>query len=494
MAVVQNMMEEEIRSMQNLGRDVVQSFFVCIRMSQLYDSSNQAYQKPLGNFIKKLKEFLSNFGELRAVFAEGQIYINDMRLKGDVGSYEWVSELINYFTERGLGGVRIVSLPRREKVTDFLAELSRLRKSKDRAKLLSNRDELIRKLSQQRINEIIPLKIMELSDTDEDVEGENPVMNSVGAYISGLFSFNRIVQSGGDKVVDSGLIQLTRTVQLISDAEDKIGGNILSLITIKNCENYLLTHSMNVCVLSMVIGKKLGLNREELCDLSLGALVHDIGKFQNVHQDDTDYTNHPYESFKFIISQEEPSKSMILKAFIALDHHISFDGKRGFPSFRIGHIPHLFSRIVAVCDAYDCLTTPASHSDTEAMLPDVALRIILKKSGEIFDPVVSRLFVETLGKYPIGSVVEIDNGDIGIVVESGKGAHRLLRPKVLIIKDRYGNEMTDRVIYDLSERHPRRKAYLHSIVCSHIPARVGINVSGYLLDYLTDLHSHGKIG
>jgi len=275
---------------------------------------------------------------------------------------------------------------------------------------------------------------------------------------------------------------MTRVAQSLADAHGQIGGDLLALVTIKNCEHFLLSHAMNVCILSIVMGKMLQLSKTEISDLALGAMLHDIGKFQE-GESETDYEKHPFESFKWIMKVGDINHSLLMKGLIALDHHVSFDGKKGFPYFRLGQRPHLFARIVSIADAYDCLTTPVA--DQPALLPDLALRTILKQAGTIFDPLLAQVFVETLGKYPVGTLVELDSGDLGIVLKSGRSELRVTRPIVLIIRDRFGNEIEGGDIVDLTERHSERKAYKNSIVVSHDPTSMDINISGYLMDFLT---------
>jgi hypothetical protein len=85
----------------------------------------------------------------------------------------------------------------------------------------------------------------------------------------------------------------------------------------------------------------------------------------------------------------------------------------------------------------------------------------------------------------VGTLVELDSGDLGIVLKSGRSELRVTRPVVLLIRDRFGNDIEGGDIMDLTERHSERKAYKSSIVCSHDPARMDINISGYLIDFLT---------
>jgi len=472
---------DRLAAIQEQGKQMLNSLFICMRMAHLYDPANEAFQKPMGGLKAKMDGFFAEFGEIKMMFAEGEIYLNDIRVKLDASSYEWISEMIKYFTDRQIGGVRVIYAPRKESLTGFFHALSRVPK-KVEGGAESGREVLIKKLADANIKEIHPMRLMTLADDDdvstfEENKGE-AMSQSVGMYITGLKSVKNMVLGGGQST--GSLLQLTKVVQGLSDAEAGLGGNILSLVTIKNCEHFLLSHSMNVCVLSLVLGKKLGLSKAELCDLSLGALLHDIGQFWKEEGDDT-YQLHPYRSFKFIMRARDVTRSLMTQAMIALDHHVSYDGKSGFPTFRVGFKPHIFARIVSIADAFDSLTTPGA--DGTALLPELALRSILKKSGTMFDPALAQVFAESLGKYPVGSLVEIDNGDIGIVVKSGRGESRMTRPIVMLARDRFGTDVKGVQLVDLAERKPGKKAFLHSIVCSHDPAAMGINVSGYLMEF-----------
>ncbi len=471
---------DDLAAIQESGKALLNNFYICIRMAGLYDASNAAFKKPMKSLKVRLDRYFGENMDMKVMFAEGQIYINDVRLKTDAAGFDWVEGLTDFFMKRDIGGFSINSPPRPEALDGFLQLIIKTPFKKAGDEEPSPRELLAKALAKHGISEFSVLKPMELAEEDErmDTGREVILLDSVSSYISGIMSYKSFAMAKGGS---AQLIQMTRTVQQLADAADEVGGDLMALVTIKNVEHVLLSHAMNVCVLSMMMGKMLPLSKAQICDLAIGALMHDIGKVV-LKDEEIPYQRHPYESYRVIMNQGEFDTSLLLRGLIALDHHVSYDGVKGFPQFRLGQRPHMFARIVAIADAFDCLTTPAGGD--KPMLPDIALRSIMKNAGTIFDPVLANLFAETIGRYPVGTLVETDSGDLGIVLKSGRGASRMLRPIVLIVKDRYGKDVPGGFVIDMSEKHQQRKAFLHSIVCSHDPEQLGINVSGFLLDFL----------
>ena len=105
---------EKLIAFQEAGKTLLNGFFICLRMARLYGPTNVALQKPLQATKEKLDEFVATEGLLKMVFSEGQIYVNDTRLKVDASSFEWAAGLVDFFTERDMGGLRIETGQSRE--------------------------------------------------------------------------------------------------------------------------------------------------------------------------------------------------------------------------------------------------------------------------------------------------------------------------------------------------------------------------------------------
>lgn len=191
-------------------------------------------------------------------------------------------------------------------------------------------------------------------------------------------------------------------------------------------------HALNTMTLCMLVGKKARLSERGLADLALGALAHDAGKAQipvqilkssarKKHEEEF-YRQHVQYSTQFASQSGVFSREAL--AIIA-DHHEAMNGS-GWP---VGKKDlSAGARILALVDRYDRLCTPEAP-DREPLMPAEALATIFRNEADKFDPVLVRLLIKLLGVYPPGTVVQLSDGALALVVSPGPQS---LKPKVLI--------------------------------------------------------------
>lgn len=212
---------------------------------------------------------------------------------------------------------------------------------------------------------------------------------------------------------------------------------LLHLTEVRGLDSYVFTHSVNVCMLSLIIGLFLKLKKEQLKDLGLAALLHDVGRSkvpQNIMYKPSQLTVKEFEKVKkHTVYGYEMLKTCSqipdTVALAAMQHHERLDGS-GYPGGMRGEDVGLFARIVAVADVFDALLTDRPFR--KAFFPHQAVEIIVNSSGQ-FDPDILRVFVENVAIYPLGSVVFLNTGEIGVVVDMNKG--RQTRPIIRIMYD-----------------------------------------------------------
>jgi len=229
-------------------------------------------------------------------------------------------------------------------------------------------------------------------------------------------------------------------IDLVSELLNKKHQEI-NMVDIKNTEGYLYQHSVNVAVLSVIFGVKLGLSQKKLEALAVGSLLHDIG-YNFLDYDmlrSKDFIDaeaqkmihaHPQEGYDYLKDNMDISAHVRL---IVLQHHEWMNGK-GYPYGILGKEISELAKIVAICDVYDALTSDRPHR--KAFDPQEANERMMVASVEQLDPELVSEFVKIIIPYPIGTVVRLTNGEVGVVEEIDLAFP--LRPKVKVVKQIVG--------------------------------------------------------
>ena len=220
----------------------------------------------------------------------------------------------------------------------------------------------------------------------------------------------------------------------------------INIVDLRTYDDYTFSHSINVSVLSVVVGAVLGLDKYQLNELALGALIHDIGKVfcdKNIINKPARLTPEEYEEVKLHTVRGYnylfTSDNIPLNAKLAvLSHHEKYNGL-GYPENKSKEDIPLFGRIISVVDVYDALTSDRSYR--KAMLPSQAFEYILSGYNTMFDPAVVEAFIKKVAFYPVGTCVKLSNGITGIVVENFDSSY--LRPLIRIISN---TRLTDEYI------------------------------------------------
>jgi HD-GYP domain-containing protein (c-di-GMP phosphodiesterase class II) len=284
--------------------------------------------------------------------------------------------------------------------------------------------------------------------------------------------------SSGEYTDMKGVKRLIQHItDMISDGDPLLLGMALG----ESRYDYSYRHPVNVCILSVALGHKIGLGKKELADLGLAAFLSDIGKLlvppEVLHKkgayDENDWRimrRHTVQGFKVVFGIPHADEQLIRASIVSFEHHLHCD-LSGYPA--VCHIPEqdFYTRVVVIAEWYDALTAAKSYKEGYRS-PDTAIKIMLKKTGKELDPVLVKVFVSMMGIYPVGSFVMLDSNELGIVVEP----HTVLltRPRVLVISDNQGHPVTP-FIAALSRRDETRK-YLRTITKTLCP-------NDYKIDY-----------
>jgi len=245
---------------------------------------------------------------------------------------------------------------------------------------------------------------------------------------------------------------IARILELVRQSRSEV---VQLVLMGEKSENKAVASAVNTTILSAIIGMGLKYTGHKLNQLATGALLHDVGmlkvpaeilsKKEKLNGDELNQIKtHPIHSYRVVSKTLKYPEDIGL---IALQHHERWDGQ-GYPRRLKGDDISAMARIVTVADAYIAMVNERPYRNS--VIGYNAMKTLLSDNGRHFDPKILKAFLESMGIYPIGSVVQLNNSSIGRVVETHMEAP--LRPVLELIVDEYGNKIAERETLDLQTK------------------------------------------
>jgi len=464
------------------GRPFIHALYGALRAIKLYPVENAAVQKALEDLTAISRELLAHEHDLEVRVSGEFIFLNATRLRLDLDNYASFSFLLTLCRSAGVGSVRVGSAVSGR---DWLVLLSLLQSPPREDDPALRLRALAAKLEQARVE---AFELGPISDTDDDEFQERAKEAAKRTYAQSVAVTKDVITS-----VRMGrspnIKKIKRVVQGIVDQILNEETSLVGLTTIRDYDEYTFTHSVNVCIFSVALGRRLGLSKIQLYDLGLAALFHDIGKSRvpvEVLNKATGLTDeewqmiscHPWLGvlalFQVRGQQDLPYRAMV----VAYEHHMKID-LTGYPRTIRQRDVGIYSRIVAVADGFDAATSRRAYQ-TEPMSPAEVLAGMRDNPRRGMDPVIVKAFINLTGLYPVGTFVVLDTFELGIVHAVNPVAEMVSRPIVRVVSDGLGNVLHPGHLVDLAERGPNG-GFARTIIKTENPDRYGIRVGDYFV-------------
>jgi putative nucleotidyltransferase with HDIG domain len=309
-----------------------------------------------------------------------------------------------------------------------------------------------------------PPKPKQISIAQEQAQAKK-VINASKKAVASMFHDVRM----GKAVNVEAAMQM---VDEIASSVDRNLGALISLVRLKNKDEYTYMHSVAVCALMVALAKELGLSQVETKKAGLAGLLHDLGKAAIP----SEILNKPgaltEDEFTLVKLHPERGHELLLKASITdevtldvcLHHHEKVNGT-GYPKKLKAEEISIFAKMGAVCDVYDAITSNRPYKD--GWEPGVSLQRMAQWNGH-FDEVVFKAFVKSVGIYPIGSMVKLKSGRLAVVIDQSPKS--LLTPIVKVFFSTKSKSRINIELIDLSKPHEQ-----DSIVGHEDPVLWGIS-------------------
>ena len=480
-----------------LSENLFTAFYKMVQAVRIHRDNNQLVIQSAEYFIQAVNRFDGDESHLTIQIISGRFYLQQEKVLYRRETANLINNALIYFEKRGLHGLSLSIAIQREDLREVLIFAHLMNKAASRndpsgwleAQISDRGLAWVEIISEPDSDGIHNLEGTDSLTISMDADQENKVIKTAEvAYAGSIASLKEVI----GKVTDNrpaGIRQTVRIVQKTVDLVIEKRSILLKLSTLRDHDDYTYTHSVNVSILAICLGQHIGLTKNALETLGICGLFHDLGKVDvplkilNKQGRLTDHEfkviqKHSLNSVRHISKLRAPRelKSKIMLA--PFEHHLKYD-LSGYPRSWRSEPLSLFGRILTIVDVFDAITSHRIYR-SEAISPDQALSMMSESAGKDFDPILLKAFINMLGVYPVGTLVELNTREIGLVSENPEqsdGMHPLVT--ILIPAGEQGYNRGETV--DLSERETSDGRYKRSVLKTYNPALFGVQPSEFII-------------
>ena len=427
------------------GERFVRIFYGLLRMLRLHDLQNEAYRKPIEEFVEVVLGLCSLLGAINVVCVEEQVYVNDIRIRFDE-SVESGRKMGVELLRHRIGGMT-VHAPLTEDQVRSIVEILAMEPDPD-----APRTAISEALVRAGIDHIDLFGVFRFR-----VTGEQEVDHTEQGSYQSEEQMVDMVDRGADLVQDSldnlGANRMPNPLPMRRVVTEIIEGGVGAegLWEEPGVASQFGAHVVRVARLALIIGKGVGFSDEAMQDLGVAALFHDMGygaREGAIAAKDGEeaidgyappYERHAAAGARLLLRQRGFHPAKIQRILATLEHHDDFDSPTGRPS--------IFGRIIRIAEDFDTLIRYSGGG----LSSGEAIAKMLAYSGTRYDPDLLQIFVNSLGKHPPGTVLLLLDGSIGVSIGVCRSSDTFDKPIVRVVRDASGNVPEDAVLVDLAE-------------------------------------------
>lgn len=461
------------------GKNLVNVMYIFLKTTQIHAANNESVVAAGQNLLSTINRIAPSYGFIKIHRIYDYIFFNDARIRIDIEGFAGIDFLVETYKEWGVGSIIFLPGVTYDELIALAYLLNAVVPEEERTP-----GNLKAKITSASIHNI---------DIEEFVPSTQPRLELLEdrekakrSYFKSILTTREIMESVEFKRSVSGK-KIKRTIYSLVNTISEDEMSLLGLSTIKNYDEYTYNHSVNVSILALSMGQRLGLNRIQLSYLGMAGLFHDIGKTEisktivTKPQFLTDdewkvMKRHPIFGIEKILAMRYIDDTTVAALVVCFQHHVNAD-RTGYPSGPVDQSANVFSRIIRICDAYDAMTTSRPYKPIP-FVPDRALVLMWEKRGVFYDATLLRIFIKILGLYPIGTLVQLSSNQVALVVRPNSIA--LDRPTVKILLNERGENVEGELL-DLAVQYRDPKGLKKWIIKSLRPEAFNLNIPDYFM-------------
>jgi HD-GYP domain-containing protein (c-di-GMP phosphodiesterase class II) len=449
-----------------------------IRTSRIHTTKNRALSEAIEDLVARLVPVVNELGELLIRIDGAMLRVNGTivaELKS--GAMVELRALARDFADRGVGGLHLLSAPTAEQLTAFLG----LWRSRTHLPEDQGADLLTQGLESLGVGSIVVLPPrVEPDFHPTDGAAGHSHADVLGSYTA-LLAVGELLERSATATDPETTRRADAAVNRAGDVVAAAPELAMLVATHRDPNHYTPVHAANTCMLSMLVARRLGLGLEGILDVGRGALLADVGMGTTAPETRSQagelgreataaVLDHPLRGFAIALGQENLGARERAQLVVAWEHHCGIDGD-GYPAAAPGGTPHLYARIVSMCDAYDALVH--DRADRAGLARPLALEALYQEAGSRFDRTLLHVLYGMLGRFPPGSVVRLREGHVGLVLAPAEDVRLFDRPLLLITRGPGGRVLDEPVELDLAAQHGERASRVtHVLDERRFPERV----------------------
>ncbi len=478
------------REEKTLSEDFLKTFYRLVHIVKIHQVINPLMMECIDDFKNVVRRMLMEDDQVVVQVSRGNIFLQNEKAihRREIGHL--MSNMIQYFESRDLQGLCFYHSIQEAAGEEIIA-FSRILNDSEQHK--EPREWFIEQLETLGCTWVDIAREPDIIMTEQAYDTEvldRENLRKAKAKESYFYALNS-VREVAEKITTQKKVGVRKALRVIQNMVDLVMEDesvLLGLSTIRDYDDYTFTHSVNVAILSMYLGRHINISRMSLNRLGICGLFHDLGKLDvpveiirlprklNAREFEVIKKHSIYSVAQIIkLQAARDLKSKILLP--PFEHHMKYD-LSGYPQIPRKKSVSLFGRILTIADVYDAITSPRNYRAL-ALTQNQALGYMLAHSGTDFDPVLLKAFINMLGVYPIGSLLELDTGELALVTEAGIRNDKT-RPVVMLLAPGGKNSYIKIGEADLDERDPGSGAFLRNIVRSLHPSTYGIQPAEFL--------------
>jgi len=411
----------------------IYDLIAALQKAALYSTAHKIFKDSMDTTYQSLQEVFKERDELIMGIISGEM-VFEKEIFFELSTFDLTKKMLVFFQERSIDRIVFYPALTKNELEAFILLLINIQKEAIKADLKEYMG--IRGIKNIAVGRIkTPGR-----ETIEEVPSEISIYEN---YASN--SFGSLEAILNNETLDSFTIKIG--MMEIMDSLYSRHSEILKLMAIKRHDVPTYSHMINVSILAMYFSSKLGFSKNDILDISIAAMFHDIGKIyiteRILNKEDklaegelASIRNHAELGAEMLLKYVD--KLGILPVLVSFEHHLRYDLK-GYPKLPFKYKPHIASSIVSICDVYDALYQRRSYKRDYP--PDTIYNIMIREKGSAFDPGLLDNFFRMIGIWPIGTVVLLNDGRVAVVREENEDD--IFVPKIEVIYPQDKKEVID---------------------------------------------------